>query len=76
MYNQKLERYLPKHVEKIIVVNVLFELASVLKKIYPNADVDYPDLALKNAQDLKYKSVKFGNNVLIVKMLKLVKIRK
>ncbi len=70
---KKLERYLPKHVEKIIVVNVLFELASVLKKIYPNADVDYPDLALKNAQDLKYKSVKFGNNVLIGKNVKIGK---
>ena len=36
--------------QKIIVENVLYELAKVLKKIYPSADVDYPDLSIKKPQ--------------------------
>ena len=56
---------LPSKVEKIIVKNVLFELAKLLKKIYPTADVDYPDYSLKKPSKKKFKSVKFGNNVLI-----------
>ena len=75
MYNnEKLEKFLPKNVEKIIVKNVLFELAKVLKKIYPFADIDYPDLSLKKPnKKKKYKSVKFGNNVLIGKNVKIGK---
>ena len=34
--------------QKIIVENVLLELAYTLKKIYPNADIDHPDLLLKS----------------------------
>ena len=70
---EKLEKFLPKGVEKIIVKNVLFELAKVLKKIYPDADIDYPDLSLKLPNKNKYKSVKFGNNVLIGKNVKIGK---
>ena len=44
---EKLKFFLPKNIEKIIVKNVLFELANVLSKIYPNADIDYPDLSLR-----------------------------
>ena len=44
----KLEKFLPKKVERIVVKNVLFELAKVLKKMYPDSDVDYPDLSLKS----------------------------
>lgn len=69
----KLEKFLPKKVEKIIVKNVLFELAKVLKKMYPDADVDYPDLTTKPVPKSKYKSVKFGNNVLIGKNVKIGK---
>ena len=69
----KLQKYLKKSVKKIIVRNVLFELANVLKKIYPNADIDYPDLTLKNPSKKKYSLVKFGNNVLIGKNVKLGK---
>ena len=65
--NYKLEKFLPQTVKKIVVKNVLFELAKVLKKLYPNADVDYPDLTLKSSSKYNYKSVKFGNNVLIGK---------
>jgi len=67
----KLEKYLPSEVQKIIVKNVLFELSKVLKKIYPYADVDYPDFSLKKSQKSKYKSVKFGNNVLVGQNVKI-----
>ncbi len=70
---KKLEKFLPKNTEKIIVKNVLFELAKVLKKIYPDADIDYPDLSLKLATKNKYKSVKFSNNVLVGKNVKIGK---
>ncbi len=62
---KELEKFLPKQTICIIVKNVLYELANVLKKIYPNADIDYPDLTLKKPLLKNYKSVKFGNNVLI-----------
>jgi UDP-3-O-[3-hydroxymyristoyl] glucosamine N-acyltransferase len=64
---KSLSHYLSKDTQKIIVKNVLYELAHVLKKIYPLADVDYPDLTLKNISKNKYKLVKFGNNVLVGK---------
>ena len=70
---ERLEKFLPKEVERIIVKNVLFELAKVLKKMYPDADIDYPDLSLKSPTKNKYKSVKFGNNVLIGKNVKIGK---
>ena len=70
---KKLEKFLPKKVKKIIVKNVLFELAKVLKKMYPDADIDYPDLSLKSPTKTRYKSVKFGNNVLIGKNVKIGK---
>ena len=69
----KLEKFLPKKIEKIIVKNVLFELAKTLKILYPKADIDYPDLTLKKPNNKKYKLVKFGNNVLIGKNVKLGK---
>ena len=64
---------MPNKLEKIIVKNVLFELAKVLKKMYPSADIDYPDFTLINPNKKKYKSVKFGNNVLIGKNVKIGK---
>ena len=70
---EKLKIFLPNNVEKIIVKNVLFELAKVLKMFYPDADIDYPDFSLKLASSKKYKGVKFGNNVLIGKDAKIGK---
>ena len=70
---KKLEKYLSKDVKKIVVKNVLFELAKILKKIYPNADIDYPDLSLKYVKKNQFKSVKFGNNVLVGKNVKIGK---
>ncbi len=69
--SSNLAKDLPNSVEAIIVKNVLYELAVVLKKIYPTADIDYPDLTLKKVNKKHYKSVKFGNNVLIGKNVKL-----
>ena len=69
---KQLENYLPQQVNTIVVKNVLFELAGVLKKIYPKADIDYPDLTLKKPLK-QYKSVIFGNNVLIGRNVKIGK---
>ena len=70
---EKLEKFLPKKVKRIIVKNVLFELSRVLKQVYPFADLDYPDETLKKPTNKKYKLVKFGNNVLIGKDVKIGK---
>ena len=69
----KLKDFLPSNIDKLIVDNVLFELAKILKKIYPLADIDYPDSTLKKPNKNKFKFVKFGNNVLIGKNVKLGK---
>tara|TARA_Y100001958_G_C21150775_1_gene486999 strand:+ start:84 stop:1049 length:966 start_codon:yes stop_codon:yes gene_type:complete len=68
---ENLTKFLPKYVEKVVVKNVLFELARILKILYPSADIDYPDLSLKTPSRKKYKTVKFGNNVLIGKSVKI-----
>ena len=69
----RLKDHLPKNVKTIIVKNVLYDLALILKKIYPYADIDYPDFTLKPPTKKNYKSVKFGNNVLIGKNVKIGK---
>ena len=71
--SKKLEKFLPNKINKIIVKNVLFELARVTKLIYPEADVDYPDLLLKQPKKLNFKKVSFGNNVLVGKNVKIGK---
>ena len=69
----KLKVFLPNSVQKIIVKNVLFELAKALKIIYPNADTDYPDTSLKKPLNRNFKGVKFCNNVLVGKNVKIGK---
>jgi UDP-3-O-[3-hydroxymyristoyl] glucosamine N-acyltransferase len=64
---------LPKACEAIIVKSVLFELAKVASKFYPNSDLDYPDNSLKKPNKSKFPGVKFGNNVLIGKNVKIGK---
>ena len=64
---------LPKSIEKIIVKKVLVELARVSKIMYPFSDLDYPDFSLKKPNKSKFKTVKFGNNVLIGKNVKIGK---
>ena len=70
---EKLVKHLNKKTNIIIVKNVLLELAIVLKKIYSFADIDYPDLSLQKPNLKKYKTVKFGNNVLVGKNVKIGK---
>ena len=53
--------------------SVLFELARITLKFYPNADIDYPDNYLKKPNKSKFPGVKFGNNVLIGKNVKIGK---
>ena len=71
--SEKLQKFLPDHIEKIIVKNVLFELARVTKVLFPEADKDYPDLSLKKPKNKSFKKVTFGNNVLIGKNVKIGK---
>ena len=70
---EKLQKFLPATTEKIIVKNVLYELAVLLKSLYPLADIDYPDISLKKPILSKLKNVKFGNNVLVGKNVKIGK---
>ena len=70
---EKLQKFLPFTTKKIIVKNVLYELAVLLKKLYPLADIDYPDMSLKKPILSKLKNVKFGNNVLVGKNVKIGK---
>ena len=70
---KKLKQYLPNNTSKIIVKNVLFELARAAKALYPDSDIDYPDLQLKKPVKSEFKKVKFGNNVLIGKKVKIGK---
>ena len=70
---ENLKKFVNKDSIVIIVKNVLYELAKTLNKIYTNADIDYPDLSVKKPSSNKFKSVKFGNNVLIGKGVKLGK---
>ena len=69
---KKLEKYLPSSTIKIIVKNVLLDLAKILKKVF-QADIDYSDFSLRTPKKNKYKYVKFGNNVLIGKNVKIGK---
>jgi UDP-3-O-[3-hydroxymyristoyl] glucosamine N-acyltransferase len=71
--SDQLKTFLPINLQIIIVKNVLFEMARILKLIYPLADIDYPDISLKNPKKTSYKNVKFGNNVLIGKNVKIGK---
>ena len=64
---------MPENLDKIVVKNVLFELARIAKLIYPLSDIDYPDLSLKKITQNKFKKVRFGNNVLIGKNVKIGK---
>jgi UDP-3-O-[3-hydroxymyristoyl] glucosamine N-acyltransferase len=50
---ESLKKYLPKFCEPICVKEVLFELAKVVSKFYPNADLDYPDKTLEKPKITK-----------------------
>jgi len=69
--SDKLKSILPKNYTIIVVKNVLLELARVTKLLYPNSDIDYPDLLVKDSKKMKFNKVKFGNNVLVGKNVKI-----
>ena len=69
--SDKLKSLLPKNYTIIVVKNVLLELARVTKLLYPNSDIDYPDLLVKDSKKMKFNKVKFGNNVLVGKNVKI-----
>jgi len=70
---EKHKIYLSKNCEPIIVKNVLFDLCKIIRKFYPNADIDIPDSTLKTPKNDSYLEVKFGNNVLVGKNSKIGK---
>ena len=70
---ESLTHFLPKKCQKIIVKSVLYELAKVVSKFYSSADIDFPDDTLKKPSKSKFKGVKFGNNVLVGKNVKIGK---
>ena len=69
----KLKMYLPTACTKIVVKSVLFEVAKVANKFYPESDIDYPDKTLLKPKLSKYPKVKFGNNVLVGKNVRIGK---
>ncbi len=69
----KLKNFLPKSCEIITTEKVLYEVANILKDIYPDADIDFPDFNLKLPNKRKFSGVKFGNNVFIGKNVKIGK---
>ena len=50
---ENLKKYLPQSCEAICVKSVLFELAKVTFKFYPNTDIDYSDDSLKKPNKTK-----------------------
>ena len=67
----QLGKYLPKNLHKILVKNVLVELARISNILYPFADIDYPDLSINKPSKVDFKKVRFGNNVLVGKKIKI-----
>ena len=70
---KNLEKYLPNDCIKILVKNVLFSIAKVSKKFYPEADIDLLDKSLTDATKIsdKFKTVTFGKNSFIGKNVKI-----
>ena len=70
---ENLQQYLPDNCIKILVKNVLFSIAKISKKLYPDADVDYYDKTLINTSTIssKFNSVIFGKNSFIGKNVKI-----
>ena len=68
-----LKKYIPKTCLVIVVKNVLFSVAEISKKFYPNADIDYPDQSLQETGKInsKFKSVTFGKNIFLGKNVKI-----
>ena len=71
-----LTKYLPKKCIKLVVNDVLMATTQVSQMFYPNADMDYQDIHLKDSSKYKkkYKNVTFGKNVLIGKNVQIGKL--
>ena len=71
--NSNLAQYLPKECYKIIVKNVLYSVAKISKKFYPDADLDYPDKSVVNSLKVSsnFPSVIFGKNIFIGNRVKI-----
>ena len=70
---KNLKKYLPKNCLVIIVKNVLFSVAEISKKFYPEAHLDYPDKSLVDSSKVssKFDSVTFGKNIFVGKNVKI-----
>ena len=70
-----LSKFLPKKCVKLDVKNVLFAVTKASKMFYPKADIDYPDMNLKDLSEIrnKHPDINFGKNVLIGKNVKIGK---
>ena len=68
-------KFLPKECIKLNVNNILLAVTQVSKMFYPKADLDYPDVNLVKASELKskYSEVHFGKNVFIGKNVQIGK---
>ena len=72
-YNRKIRKKSSKKVLRILVNNVLFELAKALKKNLSISRYWLSRLFTQKPNRKKFRSVKFGNNVLIGKNVKIGK---
>ena len=71
---ENLAKFLPKLCKKIIVKNVLVNIAKITKEFYPDSVTDNFDLTAKDINKTKFKKkVMFGKNVLIGKNVKIGK---
>ena len=70
---KNLEKFLPKDCVKIPVKNVLFSIAQISKKFYPDAHIDYPDKSVVNSDTIasSFPSVTFGKNIFIGNKVKI-----
>ena len=71
--NQKLKNIVPKNIRIILVSNVLLTTAKVTSLFYPDALDDIFDDDVFPINKKKFKSIKFGNNVLLGKNVKIGK---
>ena len=69
-----LSHHLPKSCKKIIVDNVLLNIANITKEFYPNSITDDFDNSVKEISQTTFKKkCKYGKNVLIGKNVKIGK---
>ena len=70
--NEKLQKHLPTECIKIISKSVLYDLAEIILKFYPDANIDYPDETLTEIKKIN-NDIKISKNVLIGEKVKIGK---